>query len=492
MLVKVPSNETTCRNFIGGHWAEPAGGSVAKVVSPYVNRSIGQVLMSTPDDIEKAVAAAKEAFPHWRAMPIKERCQILFRFRQNVLNKIDEISHIAAAECGKTFAEAKAGVMKGLEVVEFALSLQNMDAGSVQEVSRGVTCQYKREPLGVVVGITPFNFPAMVPMWMYPIAIAVGNCFILKPSEKVPLTSQIMANIFKESGLPDGVFSIVNGNKETVNALIDHADVKAVAFVGSTPVAKAVYQRASQHGKRALALGGAKNHIILAPDADEDIAVSGIVSSFTGCAGQRCMAGSLLIAVGDCDSILEKVRAAAAAIRLGDDMGAIIDKAAFERIQGAIGQAEKEGAKLLLDGRVPQHPREYEGGNWLAPTIIDQAKPNMACAKNEIFGPVLSVIRAKNLAEAMQLENECPFGNATSIFTTSGAVAKYVSDHASTGMVGVNVGVPVPREPFSFGGTKDSKFGHGDITGMSSLDFWTDLKKITTKWSLQKDHNWMS
>lgn len=492
MFVKVPSNETTCRNFIGGQWVEPRGANSSSVVSPYVNRPIGQVLLSDKSDVDVAVAAAKEAFAHWKAIPIKERCQVLFRFRQNVLNKIDDISHIAASECGKTFAEAKAGIMKGLEVVEFALSLQNMDAGSAQEVSRGVTCQYKREPLGVVVGITPFNFPAMVPMWMYPIAIALGNCFILKPSEKVPLTSQIMADIFKASGLPDGVFSIVNGNKETVNALIDHNDVKAVAFVGSTPVAKAVYQRASQHGKRALALGGAKNHIILAPDADEDIAVAGIVSSFTGCAGQRCMAGSLLIAVGDCDHILEKVRTAAAAMRLGEDMGAIIDKGAFERIRGEITQAEKEGAKIVLDGRDPKHPSGFEGGNWLAPTIIDNANPEMGCAKNEIFGPVLSVVRAKNLAEAMRLENECPFGNATSIFTTSGAVAKYVSDHASTGMIGINVGVPVPREPFSFGGTKDSKFGHGDITGMSSLDFWSDLKKITTKWSLQKDHNWMS
>ncbi len=492
MFVKVPSNETTCRNFIGGQWVEPSGAGAASVVSPYVNRSIGQVLLSSKSDVDAAVAAAKEAFAHWKGTPIKERCQVLFRFRQNVLNKIDDISHIAASECGKTFEEAKAGIMKGLEVVEFALSLQNMDAGSAQEVSRGVTCQYKREPLGVVVGITPFNFPAMVPMWMYPIAIALGNCFILKPSEKVPLTSQIMADIFKASGLPDGVFSVVNGNKDTVNALIDHTDVKAVAFVGSTPVAKAVYQRASQHGKRALALGGAKNHIILTPDADENIAVSGIVSSFTGCAGQRCMAGSLLIAVGDCDRILEKVRAAAASMRLGQDMGAIIDKGAFERISGDITQAEKEGAKIVLDGRNPQHPSGYEGGNWLAPTIIDNTNPKMSCAKNEIFGPVLSVIRVKNLAEAMRLENECPFGNATSVFTTSGAVAKYVSDHSSTGMIGVNVGVPVPREPFSFGGTKDSKFGHGDITGMSSLDFWTDLKKITTKWSLQKDHNWMS
>lgn len=490
--IKIPASERVCRNFIGGKWQEARAAEKGKILSPYVNKTIGEVAHSAATDVAAAVEAAHKAFAEWRATPIKERTRPLFRFREIVLERIDEIANTAAVECGKTFAEAKAGIEKGLEVAEFALSLQNMDTGSVLEVSRGVSCQYQREPLGVVAGITPFNFPAMVPMWMYPIALTVGNCFVLKPSEKVPLTTQLMAECIAAAGYPAGVFSVVNGGRDTVDALIEHPLVKAVAFVGSTPVARAVYQKTTALGKRALCLGGAKNHLILAPDADQDIAVPGIVSSFTGCAGQRCMAGSMLVAVGDCDPLIKKIRDAAAALRLGTDMGAIIDKPARERIRQAITKAEKDGAKVLLDGRSTKDPAEFEGGNWVGPTLLDNAHPNMDCAQQEIFGPVLTIVRAKNLEEAMRLENASPFGNATSVFTTSGAVAKYVADRSTTGMIGINIGVPVPREPFSFGGTKDSKFGQGDMTGMSSLDFWTDQKKITMKWALQKDHNWMS
>ena len=447
--------------------------------------------LSTAADVELAVQKAAEAFPGWRQTPIKERCAILFRFREQLLSHLDLLSHTAASEAGKTVDEARAGVMKGVEVVEFALSLQNLDAGQIMEVSRGVTCEYRREPLGVVAGITPFNFPAMVPLWMYPIALALGNCFILKPSEKVPLTSQIIGDLFGRAGLPKGVFSIVNGAQECANAIIDHPLVHAVAFVGSTPVAKSVYTRTTALGKRALCLGGAKNSVIVTPDADPQITIPGVVASFTGCAGQRCMAASLLIAVGDVDSLIEGIRARAATLETGCALGAIISASARERIAATISAAQRAGATVLLDGRNPKPPAGYEGGFWLGPTIIDRATPDMECSTVEIFGPVLTIIRVRDLSEALALERRCVYGNATSVFTTRGSVAQRVADAATAGMIGVNIGVPVPREPFSFGGRKQSKFGHGDITGEASLDFWSDRKKITSKWEPQRDTSWM-
>jgi malonate-semialdehyde dehydrogenase (acetylating)/methylmalonate-semialdehyde dehydrogenase len=496
-LVDLPAQAITCKNLVGGQWLAGAGGAgdrqrMLDVRSPYTGGVIGHVPLSTPAEVDDAVRKAHAAFPAWRRTPIKERAQPLFRFRELTLARLDEIANLAAAEAGKTVAEARAGVLKGLEVVEFALSLQNLDYGGALEVSRGVTCQAQREPLGVVVGIAPFNFPAMVPLWMIPIAIALGNCFILKPSEKVPLTAQLMGELMQKAGLPDGVFSIVNGARETVEALIDHELTQAVGFVGSTAAAKAVYQRAAARGKRALALGGAKNHLLVVPDADEALTVRGVVDSFTGCAGQRCMAASLLVAVGDVDRIIDKVKATAAALAPGAGLGAIIDGPALERIEGIIGRAAKDGAEVVVDGRGRTPPKGYDGGTWLAPTVIDHARPDMECAQTEIFGPVLTIVRVKTLAEAMALEATSGYGNATSVFTSSGAVARYVAETATNGMIGVNIGVPVPREPFSFGGTKASKFGHGDITGEPSLDFWSNLKKITTKWAPQADANWMS
>jgi malonate-semialdehyde dehydrogenase (acetylating)/methylmalonate-semialdehyde dehydrogenase len=479
-----------CSNFVKGSFAPSK--KTMDVVSPWTGSVIGKVAMSNADDVAAAVKAAEQAFPAWRATPIKERSAKLFKFRELVLAKLDMLANVAATESGKVVAEARAGILKGLEVSEFALSLQNMDSGGAMDVSRGVSCEYRREPLGVVAGIAPFNFPAMVPMWMYPIAVTLGNCFILKPSEKVPLTSQYMAELMHEAGFPAGVFQLVNGGKETVEALIDHPGVKALGFVGSTPIAKALYARATAHGKRALCLGGAKNHLLVVPDADEKLTVRGVVDSFTGCAGQRCMAASLMLAVGQVDSLITKIATTAGALELGSQMGAIIDKPALERIKSAIADAEKQGAKILVDGRKATPPKGYEGGNWIGPTVIDQATPDMRCAKDEIFGPVVTIVRVKNLSEAMALEAKSPFGNATSVFTTSGAVAKFVAENATNGMIGINIGVPVPREPFSFGGSKESKFGACDITGESSLEFWTQRKKITVKWAEQPDSSWMS
>lgn len=490
-LVQLPGQKIVCQNLAGSSWQRPSGAAVP-VLSPYTGEAIGEVNASTDADISQVVNAAKAAFPAWRATPMKERSVPLFRFRELMLAGLETLAHRAAAEAGKTVQEAKAGILKGLEVVEFALSLQNLDQGGALEVSRGVTCQIAREPLGVVLGITPFNFPAMVPLWMFPIAITLGNCFILKPSEKVPLTAQLIGGLMLKAGFPPGVFSLINGQAATVEKLIDHPDVAAVGFVGSTPVAKAVYQRAASQGKRALALGGAKNHLLVVPDADPAVTVRGVVDSFTGCAGQRCMAASLLVAVGDVEPLLEKITAAAQSLTIGSGMGAIIDRNAHSRITGIIGKAREDGAEIRLDGRKIQPPKGYERGNWLGPTIIDRATPQMECATREIFGPVLTIVRVKTLSEALALEAKSEYGNATSIFTTSGAVAKLVAESATSGMVGVNIGVPVPREPFSFGGTKASKFGQGDITGKSSLDLWSNLKKVTTKWSAQTDANWMS
>ena len=490
--VELPAQPIRGKNLVAGEWRDAEGGARIEVKSPYTGEVIGSVPRSGPADVGPAVAAAKEAADKWRHVPIKERSQLLYRFRQLVLDRLDELSNSAAREAGKTVDEAKAGVLKGVEIIEYALSLQNMDLGGTLEVSRGVTCETRREPLGVVAGITPFNFPAMVPMWQYPIAITLGNAFVLKPSEKVPLTSQIVAELMNEAGYPPGVFSVVHGAREAVEAICDHPDVQAVGFVGSTNVARALYHRVTARDGRALCLGGAKNHLILVPDAEREVAVEGITSSFTGCAGQRCMAASLLVAVGKVDSIIDAIVERAAKIELGTQMGAIIDRASLERLEADIDRAAKDGAKLRLDGRKPKPPAGYEGGNWLAPTVIDGATPGMECATKELFGPVLTVVRVKTLDEALELQGTTPYGNAVSVFTSRGDVARYVAERAPTGMVGVNIGVPVPREPFSFGGAKASRFGQGDMTGAGGVELWTRLKKVTTKWALQPDANWMS
>lgn len=492
MIPRHPERPIPSLNYIGGAFRAPSAGAMAPVYAPHTGKHVGEVAMSTAADVDAAVRAAQLAAPGWAATPIKERSVVLFRMRELMLGEIEALAHAAALESGKTVGEAHAEVMKGIEVLEFALSLQNLDAGDALEVSRGVTCTTRRVPLGVVAGIVPFNFPVMVPMWMFPIAIAAGNAFVLKPSERVPTASTMIAELWKRAGLPDGVFSIVNGDAAVVDALIDHPGIEAVAFVGSTPVAKRVYQRATGHGKRALALGGAKNHIILAPDADPAIAAQGIADSFTGCAGQRCMAASLLVAVGDCEHLIEAVVARARAIVLGRDMGAIINQASLQRLQAAIADAAANGAKLRLDGRGVAPSPELAQGYWLGPTVIDGIEPKARVATEELFGPVLSIVRVPNLEAALALEKQNPYGNATSVFTQSGAVAQRVAEASTSGMIGVNIGVPVPREPFSFGGTKQSRFGHGDITGLAGLDFWTSIKKITSKWNLQSDASWMS
>jgi malonate-semialdehyde dehydrogenase (acetylating)/methylmalonate-semialdehyde dehydrogenase len=490
-FVDFPPEPLTARSLIAGEWRDGAQ-EPKQVISPYNGEVLGIMRGSSIEQVDEAVKAAARAFGEWRRTPSKERSSQLLSFRSLLVRDLDRLAHSAARESGKTVAEGRAEALKAIEVLEFAIGLQDSDIGGAMDVSRGVRCEYIREPLGVTVGITPFNFPAMVPMWMIPIALAVGNAFILKPSDKVPLTPCMLGELLLEAGLPKGIFSIVHGGKEVVEALADHPGVAAIGFVGSSAIAKGVYVRAISQGKRALCLGGAKNHMIAAPDADPQVAVDGIVASFTGCAGQRCMAGSVLVAVGECDHLVKKVVDAASKIELGRDMGALIDHAARIRLHEAISKAEGEGVKVLLDGRKVQPPVGHEKGSWLAPTILDGVTSSMECSCVELFGPVLSVVRVKTLEEAMALERASSYGNACVVFTTSGAVADYVAHHATSGMIGVNIGVPVPREPFSFGGTKNSKFGVGDITGSGGVEFWSQRKKVTSKWALQSDKNWMS
>lgn len=491
-VVRLPKTPVTCDNLVGGRFQAASSERRLDVTSPYDGRVIGSVGLSEQNDVDTAVRAAEGAWPAWAETPLRERTRPLLRLKELLTASQSDLAHTVAAESGKTPDEASAGIARGLEVIDFALSLPSMDQGGALEVSRGVTCEYRREPLGVVAGVTPFNFPLMVPLWMLPIAVTVGNAFVLKPSEKVPLSACRLGELMIEAGFPPGIFSIIHGDRETVEIIAEHPGIKAVAFVGSSAAAKNVYTRASASGKRALCLGGAKNALIVAPDADERLTTQAIVDSFTGCAGQRCMAASLVIAVADAARFVDKIAEATSKVRLGRDMGALIDSAARMRLESAIGLAEQQGAVVITDGRRAPAPEGCEGGNWLGPTVIDHASPEMECVKTELFGPVLTIVRVRTLDEALALERASPYGNATSVFTTSGAVARYVSEHVSSGMVGVNVGVPVPREPFSFGGTRDSKFGHGDITGPAGVEFWTNLKKITTKWALQPDATWMS
>jgi malonate-semialdehyde dehydrogenase (acetylating)/methylmalonate-semialdehyde dehydrogenase len=378
-----------------------------------------------------------------------------------------------------------------MELTEFACSLPQIAAGEVLEVSRGVECRIERFPLGVVASIAPFNFPNMVPNWTIPNAIALGNCLILKPSELVPLSANRIAELLKEAGLPEGVFQVVHGGKDVVEAICDHSGIEAISFVGSTKIAKLVYRRGTANLKRVLALGGAKNHLIVMPDADTEMASSNIVASMSGCAGQRCMAASVMVAVSSTDHIIQRMIEHAKTVVPGKTLGPVISAAAKERIEGYIAEAEAKGAKILVDGRNPTVPGKEEG-YWVGPTIIDHVTPDMRIAQEEVFGPVLVIIRSKSVDEALAIENASPYGNAASIFTESGATARYVMERASAGMVGVNVGVPVPREPFSFGGWNESRFGVGDITGRGSIEFWTKSKKMTTKWNREHGTNWMS
>lgn len=478
------------KNFIDGKF-ERNGQNAMDVVSPIDGTKISSLPLSTAEDVDNAVQAAKKAFPSWSAMTLKERVQIFFRYRTLLEQNMEELTNLIHIENGKTYGEAKAEVEKSIELCEFAVSMPQIIVNEVQEVSKGVECRTERKPLGVVASITPFNFPNMVPHWTLPNALVLGNTMVMKPSEVVPLSTVRMAELLKEAGLPDGVFNIVNGGKDVVEAICDHKDIEAVSFVGSTKVAKIVYQRATSQLKRCVALGGAKNHLLVLPDANPEMTASNVVASMSGCAGQRCMAASVMVGVDKVDHIIDRMVAETKSLIAGDNLGSVISAEAKERIEGYIDEAERNGAKILVDGRNTTVPGK-EGGYYVGPTIIDHVTIDMSVAREEIFGPVISIIRAKDLDEAIEIENGSNYGNAAAVFTQSGGLAKEVIDRASAGMIGVNIGVPVPREPFSFGGWNESKFGVGDITGRSSIEFWTQNKKTTIKWNPEAQTNWMS
>ncbi len=482
---------TPVRNFVHGQFIDVENNNTINVISPVDGNLLSIVPMSKSADLNKAVSSAKEAFKTWGKTPIKERVQVFFRFKTLLEKNKIELANLVSEENGKTPDEGLAEIDKSIELTEFACSLPQLITGELLEVSKGIECRTEHVPLGVVASIVPFNFPSMVPCWTIPNAIALGNCMIMKPSEKVPLSVGRIAELLKEAGLPDGVLSVVHGDSEVVDAICDHPDIEAVSFVGSTEVAKLVYKRATQNYKRCLALGGAKNHLLVLPDAIPDMTAQNITASMSGCAGQRCMAASAMVAVGDVDHIIDKLCIEAKKMVAGQNLGAVINKESKDRIESYIDQAEKLGAKILVDGRNTV-VNGKEKGTYIGATIIDHVTPDMSVAKEEIFGPVISIMRTKTLDEALVIENNNPYGNAASVFTQNGAAARYVIEHASAGMVGVNVGVPVPREPFSFGGWNDSRFGVGDITGKSSIEFWTKLKKSTTKWNPQAGVNWMS
>ena len=481
----------TVRNFIDGKFISSSSQKNLEVISPLDGSLLSKVCLSSSHDLDVAVGAAKKAFTSWSKTPIKERVQVFFRYKYLLEKHLQELAELCSEENGKTISESIAEIEKCIELTEFACSLPQLVAGEILEVSRGIECRSEHVPLGVVASIVPFNFPAMVPNWTIPNAIALGNCMILKPSEKVPLSAGKLALLLKEAGLPDGVFNIVNGDVEIVEAICNHPGIEAVSFVGSTKVAKIVYQKATHNYKRCLALGGAKNHLMVLPDAIPEMTAQNVAASMSGCAGQRCMAASAMIGVGNIDSIIDKICDEARKIIPGKNLGAVINKASQQRIEKYITEAEEQGAIILVDGR-NAIVEGKENGTYIGPTVIDYVTPDMAVATEEIFGPVISIMRVKNVDEALAIENANPYGNAASVFTQNGAMARYIIDRASAGMIGVNVGVPVPREPFSFGGWNDSKFGVGDITGKSSIEFWTKLKKSTVKWNAEAGVNWMS
>ena len=477
-------------NFIAGQFVSDSGKRL-EVYNPRHGKVISSMPLSGKGALDMAVEAAKAAFPAWSGMPVKERVQVFFRYKTLLEKHLQELSELVMDENGKTFDEARAEVEKSIELTEFACSMPQLVYGEILEVSRGVECRVERKPLGIVASIAPFNFPHMVPHWTIPNALALGNCMILKPSELVPISAQKIASMLKEAGLPDGVLNIVNGDREIVEAICDHPEISAVSFVGSTKVAKIVYQRATGNLKRCTALGGAKNHLVVLPDAHPAMTASNVTASMSGCAGQRCMAASAMVAVGNVDHIVSGICDEARKIVPGENLGSVISEAAKERIEKYINEAEAAGAKVLVDGR-NWKVEGFESGYYVGPTVIDFVKPEMAIAKEEVFGPVLAIIRTQDLDSAIQIENSSEYGNAASIFTQSGGMARKFMESASAGMIGVNIGVPVPREPFSFGGWNDSKFGVNDITGKSSIDLWTNLKKTSIKWNPEGKTNWMS
>ena len=476
-------------HWIGGQPWEGAAERHGDIYDPATGEVTGTVDFASAAVVDDAVAAAAKAFPGWRAASLAKRAGVLFAFRELLAKRTDELAALISAEHGKVAGDAAGEVARGLEVVEFACGIPHLLKGGFSEnVSTGVDAYSIRQPLGVVAGITPFNFPAMVPMWMFPIAIACGNAFVLKPSEKDPSASLLLARLWAEAGLPEGVFNVVQGDKEAVDALLGHADVRAVSFVGSTPIARYVYETGTAAGKRVQALGGAKNHMVVLPDADLDLAADAAVSAGFGSAGERCMAVSVLVAVGPVgDELVGKITERVARLRVGpgtderSEMGPLVTGAHRDKVASYVQAGVDAGAELVVDGRAQQFDGE-PGGFWLGPTLFDKVTTDMSIYTDEIFGPVLAVLRVQSYDEALALVNSNPYGNGTAIFTNDGGAARRYQNEVEVGMVGINVPVPVPVGYFSFGGWKHSLFGDTHAHGTEGFSFFTRNKVITTRW----------
>ena len=476
----------TVSSLLGGTWVETSGPS-SPVFNPATGEEIARLPYASAAEVDNAVRAAHAAFKAWRETPVVDRVQPLYRFKTLLEKHANEIAAILTSENGKTADDARAEVRRAIQMVEVACGMPSLMMGdSLNDVARGIDSHTVREPLGVCVGITPFNFPAMVPMWMYPFAIACGNPFILKPSEKVPLTPTRCAELLVDAGIPEGVFQIIHGGKEVVDALLHHPLVKAVSFVGSTPIAKYIYTTSAAQGKRVQALGGAKNHLVVMPDADMPRTVEAIISSAFGAAGERCLAGSVLVPVGDAaQPLLKLLTERTNEILVGDGskegvgMGPVVTADHRKKILGYIEKGIAEGAKLRCDGRA----RAKEGeGFFVGPTIFEDVRPDMTIAREEIFGPVLSVISAKTLDDAIELVNRSEFGNTTSIFTQSGKSAREYQSRVEVGMIGVNIGVAAPMAFFPFAGWKQSFFGDLHAHGKDAVYFYTEQKVLMTRW----------
>src|SRR4051794_9231669 len=472
---------------IAGEETRGASRRTSPVWDPATGEQQAEVLLAEPADVDAAVTAAGEAFPDWSEASLSRRAKVMFAFRELLNENVEKLAQIVSSEAGKVFEDAKGEVSRGLEVVEFACGIPQLMKGEYSDqVSTTVDAFSFRQPLGVCAGITPFNFPAMVPMWMHPVAIACGNAFVLKPSERDPSASNLVADLYAEAGLPSGVFNVVHGDKVAVDALLDHPDVAGVSFVGSTPIARYVHARGTEKRKRVQALGGAKNHAVVMPGADLGYAAHQLAAAGFGSAGQRCMAISVAVAIGDAgDELVEEVARRAREIKVGpgldpaSEMGPVVTPQARERIVDYIGQGAEAGARLTVDGR----ELEMDGGGfWVGPTLIDQVGPEMSVYRDEIFGPVLSVVRADDLDGAIELINRNPYANGAAIFTGSGYEARRFQREVEVGMIGVNVPIPVPMAFYSFGGWKDSLFGDHHIHGPEGVRFYTRGKAITSRW----------
>jgi len=483
------TDDRSVQNFIGGEWVPATGSDTLPITNPATGELLGHVPLSQSADVAAAVAAAKKAFPAWRATPAVERARVLFRLKMLLEEELDSLAVSLAREHGKVMAECKGEIRRGIENVEHACGVPTLMMGStLEDVAPGIDCETVLQPLGVFAGITPYNFPVMIPMWFWPYAVATGNTFVLKPSEQDPLTHERVVELTQDAGLPPGVLNVVHGTQDATTALLDHPDVKGVSFVGSSKVGRIIYERAAATGKRVQALGGAKNYLIVLPDADLDLTTDAILASVYGSTGQRCLAGSVIVGVKDAyPAFRERFLDGATSIQLGyalegnPDMGPVISGPHRDRIHKFIDEGVKEGAELILDGRdgtVEAHP----GGNWIGPTVFENVNPKMVVGKEEIFGPVAGLTHADSMEAAIDLIHDISYGNMTSLFTTSGRAAREFRYHAGISMLGINIGVAAPMAFFPFGGSRGSFYGDLKAQGRDAINFYTDKRVVISRW----------